>query len=154
VKHAHARRIAALAAAAVAGIGTPALLLAGAPRDARLDEIAELDAEFGDLHKLLPPGAIVGLGVNGATGADPTATSPDEFDRVYLAQYALAPALVHPLAVRACLEQGPAACGARHVTHLVLLDLAPGAVELVAGRLGFEPVSVRPGLALLARTGP
>jgi hypothetical protein len=154
VRHAHARRIAALAAAAVAGIGTPALLLARAPRDAGLDEIAEFDASFGDLHKLLPPGAIVGLGMNGAIGADPTATSPDEFNRVYLAQYALAPALVRPLAVRACLEQGPAACGARHVTHLVLLDLTPEADQHVAGRLGFEPVSVRPGLVLLGRMGP
>jgi hypothetical protein len=154
VRLAAARRIAALAVAAVAGVATPALLVARAPRDAGPDEIAAFDAALGDLHKALPPGAVVGLGLNGAAGADPTVTSPDEFDRLYLAQYALAPALVRPIVLRACLEQGPAACGVGRVSHLVLLDATPDLVQAVAGRLGFEPVSVRPGLALLARAVP
>jgi hypothetical protein len=152
VRLAAPRRIAAITIAAVVGVGTPALLLSRAPRDAALDEIARFDAAYGGLRTLLPPGAVVGLGLGGSS-ADPAVISADEYDRLYLAQYTFAPALFRPLRVRTCLEQGLAACGAGEITHLVLLDAPPSAVRMVAGRLDLEPVSVGPGLTLLARRG-
>jgi hypothetical protein len=149
-----ARRLAALAVAAALGIGTPVYLIAVAPREHGVDELAAFDAEVGYLHKLLGPGAVVGLGLNEATTADPTSTTPEEHDRIDHAQYALAPALVRALPLRACLSQGPAACGADGVTHAVLLDVTPDVAEAFARRLGFRPVSARPGVVFLSRTAP
>jgi hypothetical protein len=149
-----ARRIAALVVAAASGIGTPALLLTRAPQGDLLEGIASFETALGPLHEVLGPGAVVGLGLNDATTADPTGTSPEEYDRLYFAQYALAPALVLPIPLRACVEQGPAACGADRVTHLILLDVTPDGAALLSRRLGFRPVSEAPGFVFLARTPP
>jgi hypothetical protein len=149
-----ARRFAALAVASALGVGTPAWRIASVPREQGVDAIASLDAEVGDLHKLLGPGAVVGLGLNDATTADPTSSTPEEHDRIDHAQYAFAPALVRGLPLRSCLAPGPTACGIDGLTHAVLLDVTPDVAEAFARRLGFRPVSTRPGVVLLSRTAP
>jgi hypothetical protein len=149
-----ARQLAALAVATAVGVGTPASWIAGASREQGVDELASFDAVAGDFHKLLGPGAVVGLGLNDATTADATSTTPAEHDRVYYAQYALAPALVRGLPVRSCLVQGSAACGADGITHALLLDVTPKTAEAFARCLGFRQISARPGVVFLSRTAP
>jgi hypothetical protein len=137
-------RALALVAAAAFGLGG---IIEARPRRGP-DPVQAMDRALASLRPALPRHARVGLLV----ASPPAATI--ELDPLYVAQYALAPSLVRPIALSDCVARGPEACGAAQVEFLLVDEAQQEAVDALGAQLGFTPAAETSGFALLARRPP
>jgi len=143
------RRSLALLVAAALGLALPAYrLFQGPRRSPAANSPGEADAVLSPLRAALPPGARLGVAV-----LEDPATSASDAARLYLTEYALAPAIATPVMLRDCFERGREACGLGKVGFLTLAAPEPHATQ-IAALLGLVPVARSGEVVLLGRRAP
>lgn len=143
------RGLAALAAAGLLGVGLPARLALRAPL-AVPDVIGAEDAAMARWRPALArPGARVPL-VLAARPEELAAAS----ERLLLASYALAPAVVVPVVVGDCLEGDAAACPLAEAGQALVCDGALGQAAWLALRHQLLDVDAAGRCVLLRRRAP
>jgi hypothetical protein len=113
------------------------------------DMVENLDPRFESLRKALPDHARVGL----LLPTDPFSSDPFSSDPAlyYVAQYALAPLLVHRVIAGDCVTHGAKACGAEQLDFFIVEGPQQAKVAGLETQLGLGPVAAAEGLLLRRR---
>lgn len=144
VRSPYARRLAALAVAAVLALKVPVTHLLDRPRLFVFDTAARADEALAPLRARVAPGERFGIMIG--SGNEGT-----EQALWFSAQYALVPAIVTPIRARDCPSLSAPTCRAREVRHFIAAD-APSWRTL--DRLGVAPVERVGGVALFRGGAP
>ena len=139
-----------VAVAGLLGVGVPAWRAAVGPADAGPDQVAPAVAA---LEPWRPELARLGVRIPLALEADPR-RSTTASARLLITSYALAPAVVVPVVLPACLPAGRGDCGLADAPCLLLCEGAVGQAMGLAIRLGLTRVASSGPCVLLQRPAP